>query len=432
MTTQDPARLSATQASIEIAAGRLKPSALVEACLARIEKREQDVGAWACIDYRHALVAARKLDGEPPRTRLHGIPVAVKDVIDTADLPTEYGSPIYRGHQPACDAACVAQVREAGGIILGKTVSTEFATRHPGKTRNPANLGHTPGGSSSGSAAAVADFMVPLAFGTQTSQSILRPAAFCGVVGYKPTFGTINRSGMKFLSDSLDTLGVMARTVPDAAMIVETLAGQAATAFDATGALRPRIGFCRTPWWNEADEATRTALEAYAQGLGRSGASVEDVTLPAAFAGLAQAQIDVSGFEFYRALTWERCNRWSLITEHLQGRIEAGGRVTRERYESGLALGAECRTRMDEVFRPYDVLIAPVARGEAPSGLESTGDPIFGLAWTFLHGPAISLPLLAGPHGLPIGVQVLGPRGGDARTLQVAQWMCAGAGRTSG
>jgi Asp-tRNA(Asn)/Glu-tRNA(Gln) amidotransferase A subunit family amidase len=212
-----PTRLSATEASAAIAAGKLTSEALVADCLERIAKREEEVRAWVFIDPQLALKQARQCDREPPKSRLHGIPIGVKDVIDTCDMPTEYGSPIYRGHRPVCDAACVAQIRELGGVILGKTVSTEFATRHPNKTRNPRNLEHTPGGSSSGSAAAVAEGMVPIAFGTQTSSSIIRPAAFCGVIGYKPTFGLINRAGLKFLAESLDTIGTLTRTIPDAA-----------------------------------------------------------------------------------------------------------------------------------------------------------------------------------------------------------------------
>ena len=232
--------LSATEAAAMIAAGTLSSEKLVAACLDHLETREREVQAWAHLDPELALKQARERDAATPRSRLHGIPVGVKDVIDTADLPTEYGSPIYKGHRPWCDAACVAQVRELGGVILGKTVSTEFATRHPGKTRNPRNPEHTPGGSSSGSAAAVADCMVPIAFGTQTSSSVIRPAAYCGTVGYKPTFNLVNRAGLKFLSESVDTIGVLTRTVPDAAMIVEELSGSAPANFDDVSTVRPR------------------------------------------------------------------------------------------------------------------------------------------------------------------------------------------------
>lgn len=416
-------KLSATEAARAIAAGKLTSEALVAACLEKIKAREPEVQAWAHLDPAAALAQARRCDLETPRTRLHGIPVGVKDVIDTADMPTEYGSPIYRGNQPSCDAACVAQVRELGGVILGKTVSTEFATRHPGKTRNPRNLDHTPGGSSSGSAAAVADFMVPIAFGTQTSSSIIRPAAFCGTVGYKPSFGLVNRAGLKFLSESLDTIGVLTRTVPDAALIVEELSGSRATSFDDVSVVRPRIGFCRTPYWNKADAATRAALEGALPRLSNAGAKIAEVALDGEFAQLADAQIKVSSYEFYRALTYERTRFPDLISENLMGRILAGGRVTRAEYEDSRSVAARCRARLDDIYREYDVLLSPSAPGEAPRGLASTGDPLFGLTWTVMLGPAVTLPVFTGSAGLPLGAQLAGPRGSDSRTLLVAEWV---------
>lgn len=415
--------LSASAAAAAIAAGKLKSEALVAACLERIAAREDEVRAWAFVDGELALAQARERDRETPRTRLHGIPVGVKDVIDTADMPTEYGSPIYKGNRPAADAACVAQVRELGGVILGKTVSTEFATRHPGKTRNPHNSAHTPGGSSAGSAAAVADGMVPIAFGTQTSSSIIRPAAYCGAVGYKPTFNLINRAGLKFLSESLDTLGVLTRTVEDAALIVEELAGSPPADFAQTGSLKPRIGFCRTPYWQQADSATHAALEAALPKLARAGANVRTVELDGEFAELAELQIRMSGYEFYRALTHERTRFPQLISASLSARIAVGSRITRAQYEHSHAVANRCRARLADVYREYDVLLSPSAPSEAPHGLESTGDPIFGLLWTVMHGPAITVPVFSGPAGLPLGAQVSGPPGGDARTLVAAEWI---------
>ncbi len=420
--------MSATEAAAAIAAGRLKPSTLAAGCLERIEQREATIGAWTWIDVGRAMERARALDAMAPRSRLHGIPVGVKDVIDTGDMPTEYGSPIHRGHQPRADAACVALVREAGGLVLGKTVTTEFATRHPGKTRNPHNPEHTPGGSSSGSAAAVADGMVPLAFGTQTSSSIIRPAAFCGVVGYKPTYNTLNRAGLKFLSESMDTLGVLTRTVPDAALITEALTGAAPTDFSAAGSLRPRIGFCRTPWWMQADEASRAALEALASRLAAAGARVQDIDLPAPCAPLDRIQVEVSSYEFYRALSWERCTHPALLSSHLTQRLEGGGRITRTQYIEGLAHIERCRTMLDDVFRDVDVLLSPSAKGEAPRGIDATGDPIFGLAWTVLHAPTVTVPVLTGPSGLPLGAQIVGRRGTDAQTLLAADWVVRNAG----
>jgi Asp-tRNA(Asn)/Glu-tRNA(Gln) amidotransferase A subunit family amidase len=415
-------RISASDAAAAIATGKLTSEALVRACLDHIGKREDDIQAWAYVNHERAVEQARQRDREAPKSRLHGIPIGVKDVIDTCDMPTEYGSPIYRGHRPACDAACVAQVRELGGVVLGKTVSTEFATRHPNKTRNPHHVGHTPGGSSSGSAAAVADCMVPIAFGTQTSSSIIRPAAFCGVIGYKPTFNLINRAGLKFLAESLDTLGTLTRTIPDAALIVEELSGMAPTSFDAVATLKPRIGFCRTPYWSEADAPSQAALETAVRRLAAAGAKVSDIELPDEFARLAQTQIEVSSYEFFRALTHERSRFPQLISASLTARIAAGGRVTREQYEEGRALAERCRIRIADTFREFDVLLAPSAPGEAPRGLEATGDPIFGLMWTLLLLPCLTLPCGKGPAGLPLGAQFIGRHGGDAALFVVAEW----------
>jgi Asp-tRNA(Asn)/Glu-tRNA(Gln) amidotransferase A subunit family amidase len=416
-------QLSATEAAARIAAGKLKSEALVAACLERISQREKDVQAWAFIDPELALAQARARDREPRRTRLHGIPVGVKDVFDTADLPTEYGSPIYRGNRTACDAACVAQVRELGGVILGKTVTTEFATRHPGKTRNPHNLKHTPGGSSQGSAAAVADWMAPLAFGTQTTSSVIRPAAYCGVVGYKPSFGLINRAGVKALSDSLDTVGTLTRTVPDAALIVEELSGAPVTSFDAVPRLKPRIGFCRTPYWRQADRPTQQALEQAVPRLQSAGANVAAVDLAGEFAHLVDVQVTISTYEMFRALAYERTRFPDLISEHLMGRLLGGGRVMRAEYEEAQAIAQRCRARLDDVFREYDALLAPSTMGEAPEGLASTGDPVFGSSWTVLHGPAVTVPAFHGPRGLPLGAQIIGPLGKDGPTLLCAEWV---------
>lgn len=423
MTTALPLnQISAADAAAAIAAGKLTSEALVDACLARIRERENMVQAWACVDPELALRQARARDRESPRSRLHGIPVGVKDVIDTCDLPTEYGSPIYKDHRPACDAASVAQVRELGGVILGKTVSTEFATRHPNKTRNPHDPQRTPGGSSSGSAAAVADCMVPIAFGTQTSSSIIRPAAYCGVIGYKPSFGLLNRAGLKFLSESLDTLGTLTRSVADAALIAEELSGMAPAVFDDVAALRPRIGFCRTPWWSHADDTTRASLEQAARTLAAAGAQVTGVELEADFAGLADTQIALSAYEFYRALTHERTRHPELISASLTARIAAGGKVTRPQYEAAVALAVRYRARIADVFRAYDVLIAPSAPGEAP-GIESTGEPIFGLMWTLLHLPCMTLPHGSGPAGLSLGLQVVAPHGRDTALFLNSEWV---------
>jgi Asp-tRNA(Asn)/Glu-tRNA(Gln) amidotransferase A subunit family amidase len=316
----------------------------------------------------------------------------------------------------------VAQVRELGGVVMGKTVSTEFATRHPSKTRHPVDPSRTPGGSSSGSAAAVADCMVPIGFGTQTSSSIIRPAAFCGIVGYKPSFGLINRAGLKFLSESLDTIGTLARTVADAALVVEELAGLPAAPFDQLAELTPRIGVCRTPYWSKADAASQANLESAARALARAGARVSEIELDGEFTALADTQIAVSGYETWRALAYERTRFPQLISANLTARLAAGGRVSRAQYEAGLALTLRCRARIDAMLHEHDVLLAPSAPGEAP-GIESTGDPIFGLTWTLLHLPCLTLPHGSGASGLPLGVQVIGARGSDTALFLNAEWI---------
>ncbi|HLY46276.1 MAG TPA: amidase family protein, partial [Stellaceae bacterium] len=282
----DPLALSARAAAREIAAGRLGAEDLVRAALLRIAACESVVGAWHYLDREAALAAARRCDASPPNGPLHGIPIAVKDLIDTADMPTGYGSPIYEGHRPAADAACVALARAAGAIPLGKTVTTEFACFTPGKTTNPHNPAHTPGGSSSGSAAAVGAGMVPLGFGTQTAGSVIRPAAFCGIVGFKPSFGLIPRAGIKPLADSLDTVGTMARDVADAAFFVGVIGGRPALREIAMPPTPPRFGLYRTPMWDEAEPAAGAALERARAALERAGAAVAEIAVPPEHRGL--------------------------------------------------------------------------------------------------------------------------------------------------
>lgn len=414
-------QMSAIDASLAIRSGTLTSEALVSACLERIAQREDEVRAWAFIDPEQALAQARALDREKPRSRLHGIPVGIKDVIDTFDMPTEYGSPIYKGHRPAADAACVSQIRELGGVILGKTVSTEFATRHPNKTRNPHRLTRTPGGSSSGSAAAVADFMVPLALGTQTSSSIIRPAAYCGVVGYKPSFGLVNRAGLKFLSESLDTIGVISRTVDDAALLTAELTGIPDEAPSEATTARLRIGLCRTPWWNQADGAAQTALERAAAVFSATGAEVTELVLDPEFARLNEVQVALSSYEFYRALSHERTCHPELISPSLTSRIASGGAVTRIEYEAAAALTRKCRARIANEFGRFDFLIAPSTPGEAPS-IEGTGEPIFGLLWTLLRLPCLTIPCGVGPEGLPLGVQLIAGYNEDTTLFRHATW----------
>src|SRR5205823_1653258 len=298
-------RLSATAMARQLATREISAVSLLRDCLERIAEREPTVHAWTVVDGDAAMERARMLDSQASAGLLHGVPIAVKDLIDTFDMPTCYGSPIYANHRPAADAACVAMARAAGAIVVGKTVTTEFATFHPGLTCNPRNLQHTPGGSSSGSAAAVADWMVPLAFGTQTAGSIIRPAAYCGVVGYKPTYGTINRVGAKMISDTLDTIGALARSVPDAALFVAALSDRPELRIEAPQACTARVGLCNTYEWDRARPETMAAVEAAARAVREAGASVRDITLPPQFAGLVDAQISIMVREVAQSLSHE-------------------------------------------------------------------------------------------------------------------------------
>ncbi len=412
---------SASEAARRLASREISAEQMARACLARIEEREGAVGAWIHLDPDAVIAAARQLDAGPVRGPLHGLPLGVKDLIDTADMPSAYGSPIYAGHRPRVDAACVALARAAGALVLGKTVTTEFAWFHPGKTANPRNTAHTPGGSSSGSAAAVADCMVPLAFGTQTAGSIIRPASYCGIVGYKPTHGTLPRAGIKPLSDSLDTLGTMTRTVGDAALLVSALAGRKLSCGPL--AAPPRIGICRTPEWSAALPETESAMERSAATLAGAGAALSEMVLPPDFAGVNRAQIDIMNYESYASLASERLQRYDGLSEKLKQLLANAAQCDAGRYAAAQALVASCRRQLDRLFAEVDVLIAPSAPGEAPAGLAATGDPVFCRMWTIMHVPAINLPCGLGPNRLPVGLQVIGRRGDDARALAVADWV---------
>ncbi len=413
--------LTGMEAAVAIASGTITSEALVTACLERIKEREPAVRAWEYLDAEQALTQARACDRQPARSPLHGVPVGIKDLIDTVDMPTSYGSPIYAGHRPAADAASVALLRAAGAVILGKTVTTEFAMYMPGKTANPHNPAHTPGGSSSGSAAAVADTMVPLALGTQTAGSIIRPASFCGVVGYKPTHGHFALAGIKALSQTLDTLGGFARCVADLALLRAVLVGAAPQL--PVLAQAPRIGLCQTPQWPQASAATRAALESAGQRLAAAGASVHDVVLPADFTPLAEAQETIQVFEGARCCAYELTRHRAQLSPKLLELLAPAEGLTYAMYADALALAARCRQHLETLWTAHDVLLVPSAPGEAPAGLDATGNPLFNRMWTLLHTPAVSLPGAHGAHGLPVGVQVIGPCGQDERLLAIAAWM---------
>ena len=416
--------LSACEAAEQLAQRSLRAEDLVRDCLERIDAREPEVQAWTHVARDAALARAKALDQGAHQGLLHGLPIAVKDLIATCDMPTAYGSPIYAGHQPALDATCVALAREAGAVVLGKTVTTEFATFQPNQTRNPHNLAHTPGGSSSGSAAAVADGMVPLALGTQTAGSLMRPAAYCGIVSFKPSFGGINRAGVKPLSDTLDTVGTMARTVPDVALFAAALSGRSSwlvRPLDQHVSRPLRVGLCHTYEWSHALPETQAAMQHAADAIQANTAMVlREVRLPVDYQQLAQAQTHIQLAEQAQCFAFERLNHWAQLSPRLQGIVQAGLDVTPEQYDQAQALVARCRSQLAEVFQDVDVLLAPSAAGAAPVGLDNTGDPVFCRIWTVLHTPTVNIPAGHAPNGLPVGLQVVGPVGSDAFTLAAA------------
>jgi Asp-tRNA(Asn)/Glu-tRNA(Gln) amidotransferase A subunit family amidase len=417
----DPATLTATAAARAIRAGRLRPEELAEACLARIEAREPVLRAMSFHDPVRVRAAAAVAAAGP----LHGLPIGVKDVIDTADMPSEYGSPIWRGHRPRADAACVAWARAAGGIVAGKTVTTEFAVRFPGPTTHPLNPRHTPGGSSSGSAAGVAAGYFPLAFGTQTAGSIIRPAAFCGIVGYKPSFGMIPRLGMKLMSEALDTIGVMARSVGDCALFAGAVARRDLGEVEVRPDRAPRVGICRSPSWERAAPETLELLARVPSVLARAGAAVEDRELPAPFGDLVSAHPVVQCAEGAASMGWELAHHRDAISGTLLELLDRGLAIGADELEAARDVFWRCQAAFPSVLDGLDVLVTPSAPGEAPEGLQSTGVAAFNFVWTSLHVPCVTVPAGSGPGGLPLGIQIVGRRGDDRMTLAWAEWIAA-------
>jgi len=433
--------LSASDAARLIRDGVIRAEQLVEACLTRVREVDAGVQAWAFLDPDHALSQARaadawRLEGRPTGP-LHGVPVGIKDIFDTADMPTEYGSVLYAGRTPSRDAAAVAMLRAAGAVIIGKTVTTEFATQAPGKTRNPHDPERTPGGSSSGSAAAVAAGMVPLALGSQTNGSVIRPAAFCGVLGFKPTHGLIPRHGMLTLSRTLDHVGVFARTIEDLALLAGQLVGyderdpdtrpRARIPFAEVAAeeppLPPMFAFVKTPHWERADEETK---EAFGELIEHLGDRVEEVELFPSAAEAWQWHATIMEAEMAANLEREWKEGRDRLSDSLRAQLERGREVRAVDYQRAVARIRPIHKSFVELFEQrYDAILTPAAPGTAPKDLASTGDPSFCTLWTLCGMPAVSLPLLQGTNGLPLGVQLVGPRDGDARLLRTARWLAA-------
>ena len=417
--SSNPANLTAVAAARLIRDGRLNPADLMEACLDRIATRNPTVQAFAQFDAAQARTAAKSAKPGP----LHGIPIGIKDVLDTADMPSQYGSPIWANHQPKADSAPVAWARKAGGVVIGKTVTTEFATRKPGPTTNPANPAHTPGGSSSGSAAGVGAGLFPLAYGTQTAGSVIRPAAFCGAVGYKPTYGMISRIGMKLMSDSLDTIGVIARTVADCALFAGAVSGRDLGDPDINPGTTPRIGICRSPTWSTAAPETHALLARVTQTLTHAGAKVTDRELPAGFNALIEAHPIVMNSESARALGWELATHPDQISDDLRHRLAQGLNQPQSALDQACTSFDLTQQTFPSAMDGLDILVTPAAPGEAPKGLEWTGDPAFNFIWTALHVPCVTVPAGTGPNGLPLGIQIVGRRGDDKAVLAWARWV---------
>ncbi len=433
MTDNTLTALTATEAAAEIARGALSAAEYVGACLDRIAARDGEIRAFAHLDREYALAQARALDERRleggPLGPLHGIPVAIKDIIDTEDYPTELGSPLASGRRPERDATVVAKLRAAGAVIIGKSVTTEFAYYHPGPTRNPHDTTRTPGGSSSGSAAAVAANMVPLAIGTQTNGSVIRPASFCGVFAIKVSHGLVSRSGILPLSRQLDHVGIFARSLPDLALVLDAIAGYDPADPDThpyplpdfrkvqseAPPASPYCAFMRTPIWDKADAGTRAAFEELGEALGPALTAVD---LPETFRDAWQAQGTIMAADMAFNL--------APVLAHggpseVMGRLIAKGRdVTAVAYLDAMAQGARMAASLADYLNYYEAIVTPATVGVAPKGIGATGDPSFCTLWTLSGLPALSLPLLVGDDGMPLGVQLVGGPGRDARLLRTA------------
>jgi Asp-tRNA(Asn)/Glu-tRNA(Gln) amidotransferase A subunit family amidase len=431
-------QLTAVQAAQAIAKGELSSEELVSACLERIRTLEDSVQAWAFLDPEYALAQARAADQVRREGKsvgpLNGIPVGVKDIIDTSDMPTESGTVLHAGRRPAADATVISRLREAGAVIMGKTVTTELAVYSPGKTRNPQDPKRTPGGSSSGSAAAVAAGMIPLALGTQTNGSVIRPAAFCGVYGFKPTHGLVSRRGITPQSRKLDHVGVFARTLEDIALVTEPFIGydegdpatrplarpNLSHVLGQEPPLAPRFAYVKSPVWEEAEADTQ---EAFAELVEHLGERVEEVALPEAFDQAHECHRTIYEADLAKSYEREYARGKEQLSARLKEMIERGQKILALDYQRALEQADALNVLLEGIYYRYDAIITPAAPGEAPMGLDATGNPTFCTIWTLTGVPALSLPLMQGSHGMPMGVQLVGARGDDARLLRTARWL---------
>jgi amidase len=415
--------LTASEAAAKLKSGEITSEALVRDCLDRIQAREGTVKAWAYLDPELALAQARVLDGEDRRGPLHGVPIGIKDIFDTVDMPTAHGFPPYKGDRSGRDSACVAAFRAAGMVIMGKTVTTEFACPSPLATTNPHDPARTPGVSSSGSAASVADFMVPLANGTQTGGSVIGPAANCGVYGYKASLHGLDRGGFRHCKPSIDTLGLFARSIDDLILLRGVATGSTKSVPFPDRKLK--IGLVRTESWGDAEPCMRSAIEGAAELLREAGADVSNLELPDLFSQITGDFSVVNSWEAGRSLTDEIANHLDSFNAHNRERVDYVKTINEADYQASGARLNQARAEMDRLFDGYDLFLTPSLAGEAPIGLTETRTAVFARLWTQMYTPTVNLPVSEGPNNLPVCIQLVGPRGSDDRTLMLARWVDA-------
>ena len=403
--------------------GSTTSEAVVQACLSRIDARESELGAFTTYDAQAALAAACKADQSKPKGPIHGVPFGIKDIIDTEQFPTAWGTSFYADHQPTRNASCVELFIQAGAIPIGKTVTTEFAYFKPGKTANPHNLGHTPGGSSSGSAAAVADAMLPFGFGSQTAASLIRPAAYCGVPGYKASHGSFDLQGVMALAPSLDTLGFLAREVEDFELARSVLCGSKPAPEVDQQKATPRISLFRGPHWQEGSVDMRDVCQRAMFQLADAGAVTGELASPEIFTELSECQKTVMAYEVARARVFEFNRYQSDISLQFRELFESGLLISRRDYEAACSTRNRAKRILDTLFVDCDVILTPAAPGEAPAGLNATGDPLYSRSWNLLQVPCVSIPFGRGQNGLPLSVQLVARFGDDDALLAASKWV---------
>jgi Asp-tRNA(Asn)/Glu-tRNA(Gln) amidotransferase A subunit family amidase len=411
--------LSALDLARRVEAGEVTPEGVVDLCAAAISAREDDVGAFTYLDVAGARAAARKNADALRALPLRGLPVGLKDIYDTCDMPTEYGSAAYKGHRPAADASTVTMLRRAGGIILGKTVTTEFAHQQAGKTRNPHNLEHTPGGSSSGSAAAVAAGMVPIATGSQTAGSVIRPAAFCGVAGFKPSYKLLPTIGVKCYAWSLDTIGLYGATVADVAFATAAMTGRDLRV-DRAAPSAPRVALMHTHIWAEASADMQNAIGVTARALEAAGASVKEVALPPLLEDAWRAHKIIILYEAGLSYAYEYDNKRDLLGPKTVAMLDEAKTIRVDAYDDARRVAKRARLALADLMHDFDAILTPAAPGAAPHGIDSTGQAIFNLLWTLMGTPCVNVPGLNDGSGMPLGMQIVGRFGRDRAALEAA------------